>query len=181
MSEFTLKAEPALGGYRNRFDGVALEEVIDLSIVSIAVPRGGEQVLGAAMNCGFWNIFPEARPNNSVCRRNDTFSWVADRSGFRTASRYADVDVAEIIADHLGETAYFDFAVGQLGRDYAFQGRERLQCWSGSALSTCIQVFSHQAAWPGPSWNISGRSSTARTMKSSCCCRRGRRQGPFCR
>lgn len=58
MSDLKLTASPALGGYRERFDGVTLEELPDLAIVSIATPLGDEAALARALE----NAFGAARP-----------------------------------------------------------------------------------------------------------------------
>lgn len=50
MPEFQLAPEPFLGGYSGNFGANRLEEVSDLSIVSIACPRGGRKALESAVS-----------------------------------------------------------------------------------------------------------------------------------
>ncbi len=59
MSEYTLTASSALGGYTENFDGVALEELGDLAIVSIATPLGGEDVLAGELKNGYGATLPK--------------------------------------------------------------------------------------------------------------------------
>ncbi len=42
MAEFSLQAEPFLGGFRKNYDTIIIKEVMDLAITSIALPLGGE-------------------------------------------------------------------------------------------------------------------------------------------
>jgi len=42
VAEFSLTAEPALGGYARRFGAVTLTEAVALTIVSVAIPVGAE-------------------------------------------------------------------------------------------------------------------------------------------
>ena len=49
MPEFQLAPEPFLGGYSGNFGANRLEEVTDLSIVSIACPQSGRKALESAV------------------------------------------------------------------------------------------------------------------------------------
>ena len=42
MGEFTLKAEPFLGGYENSFSFLSIKELHEQAIVSLAIPNGGK-------------------------------------------------------------------------------------------------------------------------------------------
>ena len=53
MAEPALTARTPLGGYARTFGAVALAEVIDLSLVSAAVPNGGDDAFAAALAQGF--------------------------------------------------------------------------------------------------------------------------------
>jgi len=53
VSDLTLTAKPALGGYRQDFGGITLSEHPDIAIVSIATPLGGETALAQATAGGF--------------------------------------------------------------------------------------------------------------------------------
>ncbi|WP_343079114.1 sarcosine oxidase subunit gamma [Ostreiculturibacter nitratireducens] len=60
MSDFTLSARPALGGFRHDAAGVSVSEVTGFSLVSLAVPLGGEGALAAALRDGLGLALPEA-------------------------------------------------------------------------------------------------------------------------
>lgn len=72
MSEFELTARLPLGGIDLDFDGMSLREVGDLSIVSIAIPLGGEKDLEKALADGFGIGLPavgtSAVPENGTTR-----------------------------------------------------------------------------------------------------------------
>ncbi len=55
MAEFSLKAEPFLGGYDASFGALRLSEVADLALVSVAVPLGGAEALDAACRAA-WGL-----------------------------------------------------------------------------------------------------------------------------
>ena len=59
MPEYTLTAQPTLGGFKKSFDGVALEELTSLAIVSIAVPLGGDDAVALALNTGYGATHPK--------------------------------------------------------------------------------------------------------------------------
>ena len=59
MSEYTLIPRPPLGGYQKNFDGATLEELIDLAIVSIAIPRGGEENLANTLRVAYGADLPK--------------------------------------------------------------------------------------------------------------------------
>lgn len=64
MADFSLKAEPFLGGYSKEFDGVTLDEVIDVSLMSIAQPLKGRSALTKAVKTGWGCATP--MPGRSV-------------------------------------------------------------------------------------------------------------------
>jgi len=59
VSDTALYATPALGGYRSSRDGIVVEELTRLAIVSIATPLGGEQALADALKNSFGADVPE--------------------------------------------------------------------------------------------------------------------------
>ncbi len=59
MSDTALYPTPALGGYRSDRDGVLVEELTRLAIVSVATPLGGEQALADAFRNSFGTDVPE--------------------------------------------------------------------------------------------------------------------------
>ena len=60
MSEYTLTAQPALGGYQETFDGVSLQELTELAIISIAVPNGGADAVSKALSDTYGASLPKA-------------------------------------------------------------------------------------------------------------------------
>jgi sarcosine oxidase subunit gamma len=68
VSDLTLTPAPALGGYRERFEGVQLEELPNLAIVSIATPRGGEAEFAAAIERAFGVAAP--KPGHSTLSKD---------------------------------------------------------------------------------------------------------------
>ena len=53
MAEFALTARTPLDGYAGTFGGIALAEAAGLSLVSAAVPQGGDDAFAAALAEGF--------------------------------------------------------------------------------------------------------------------------------
>jgi methylglutamate dehydrogenase subunit D len=58
VPDFTLTAEPFLGGYSRDFDGTTLVEVTDVSITSIAQPLGGREALATAVRSAWGCALP---------------------------------------------------------------------------------------------------------------------------
>lgn len=54
MSDYTMVKESPLGGAEHEFDGVTVSEVVDQSLVMVAMPNGEAEKIEAAMNkaCG---------------------------------------------------------------------------------------------------------------------------------
>ena len=58
MPEISLKARPALDGYRRQFSETELVEVTDKALVSIAIPQGDADKLQKAMAAAYGTTFP---------------------------------------------------------------------------------------------------------------------------
>ncbi|ODA67748.1 Sarcosine oxidase, gamma subunit family [Methyloligella halotolerans] len=58
MSDTALYPTPALGGYRADKDGIVVEELTRLAVVSIATPLDGDKALDAAMQKSFGTTPP---------------------------------------------------------------------------------------------------------------------------
>ncbi len=105
MSEYTLTAQPALGGYQESFEGVALEELTDFAIVSIATPRGGEDPLSQALQESYGATIPKA---GKVSRSEDgsmRFLGMSIDQMFAVFD-YSGADAAEVIAGKLNDSGY---------------------------------------------------------------------------
>ncbi len=106
MSDYTLTAQSALGGYKESFEGVALEELCDLAIVSIATPLGGEEALSAEIKNAYGATLPKA---GKVSRSEDgltRFLGMASDQMFAIFN-YSKPDAARIIIDKLKDTGYY--------------------------------------------------------------------------
>lgn len=58
MANISLKTEPFLGGFSKDFGGVTLEEVVDVSLMSIAQPLKGHSALTKAVKVGWGCAMP---------------------------------------------------------------------------------------------------------------------------
>ncbi len=106
MAEFALTARTPLDGYDRTFGGVTLAEAAGLSLVSAAVPQGGDDAFAAALAEGFG----ASRPS--------TGEWVpGDRLGARILGMQPDQlfilfeapdpdRAAEAVSAALGPAAY---------------------------------------------------------------------------
>lgn len=68
MPEFTLTSAPPLAGYDQSFDGVKLGAPVDLAIVSIALPLGGEVAAEKAIKSAYGAALPA--PGKSVLSKD---------------------------------------------------------------------------------------------------------------
>ncbi len=59
MSEYKLETSALLDGYSREFNGVALRELDDLAIVSLAIPLGAEKQAGQRLEKAYGVPFPE--------------------------------------------------------------------------------------------------------------------------
>ena len=105
MAEFTLNAEPVLGGYRYEHDGTVLEEVTGLAIVSIAAPLGGETALGEAMRAAYSADLPPPG-GTTVSADGKTRFLDMGRDQLFALFDHAGADAAEVIAAALNQTGY---------------------------------------------------------------------------
>lgn len=106
MADFALTARAPLGGYAETFDGVSLAEAGGLSLVSAAVPLGGDDAFAAALAEGFGASRPATGESSA-----------ADRYGARILGMQPDQlfilyeapdpdRAAETVAEALGPAAY---------------------------------------------------------------------------
>mgnify|MGYP001598992241 CR=1 FL=1 len=68
MGEFTLKAEPFLGGYERDFGSASIKELHQAAIVSFALPNGGETKAEQTLNSVFGVECPKV--GNSVLSKD---------------------------------------------------------------------------------------------------------------
>lgn len=106
MSEYTLTARSPLDGYQESFDGVALEEVRGLAIVSIAVPQGGSDALAKALPDAYGAALPKA---GETSRSNDgqiRFLGMASDQIFAIFD-HGEPDAVAVISEKLADAAYY--------------------------------------------------------------------------
>jgi len=105
VSEYTLTAQPALGGYQKNFDAVSLVELTELAIVSIAIPRGGEETLATALQDTFGADMPKP---GTTCLSKDgdmRFLGMAIDQIF-CVFNHPEPDAAAIVANNLKQAGY---------------------------------------------------------------------------
>ena len=106
MSEYTLIFKTPLGDYQRNFDGVSLEELTNLAIVSIAIPLGGEDALTKALKEGFGATLAKAgevsRSENGLFR----FLGIA-RDQMFAIFEHAEPNAVNIISGKLKDSAYY--------------------------------------------------------------------------
>ncbi len=105
MADLTLTSTPALGGYREEFDGVRLSEQPETAIVSIAVPRGGRAALAEAFRTGLGVDLPA--PGTSVLSKDGAkrvFRMAPDQ--FFVVFDHDKPDAARAVDAALGGTTY---------------------------------------------------------------------------
>lgn len=105
MSDLVLTAAPALGGCRQRFDGIVLEELPDLAIVSIATPLDGEQALTDAVNDGFGTTMPKVGGSSLSHDGRTRFLGMAPDQIFAVFT-HDRPDAREVVDETLAGTAY---------------------------------------------------------------------------
>ena len=167
MAEFALTARTPLDGYARTFGGVALAEAGGLSLVSAAVPNGGDDAFAAALAKGFG----ASRPSTGESVPGDRFG--ARVLGMQPDQVFVlfeapDPDrAAETASAALGPAAY----VTDQSDSWAMlriEGRACARRWSASACSTSTMPLSRKAAWRAPSWSILRSSSCATERTASC-------------
>jgi heterotetrameric sarcosine oxidase gamma subunit len=105
VSDFCLTAQPVLDGFAHSYDGAALEEVTDLAIVSMAVPRSGLTKLNVVMKSAYGVAFPV--PGDVALSKNGKIRFL----GMNTEQAfvifdYAGADAAKLVGRKLKNKAY---------------------------------------------------------------------------
>jgi sarcosine oxidase subunit gamma len=104
VSDLTLTAAPALGGYRADFGPVTLEERPATAIASIAWPLGGAAALEQALRAGFGAAVPAPGASTRSADGGTRFLWMAPDLVFAVFEHDAP-DAARLVAARL-DTAY---------------------------------------------------------------------------
>lgn len=106
MAEHPLTASSPLGGYREAFDGLSVEERPDVAIVSIAVPHEGRPALEKAMFAAYGVSLPAA---GKAIRSSDGRTRFFGMSADQVFALFDDptADAVPVVAANLGDCGYF--------------------------------------------------------------------------
>lgn len=77
MSDFTLVARPALGGFHHEEAGLTVSELSDFSLVSVAVPLGGDKALAGGLRSGLGLARPDAGASTVSSDGKHRLLWTA--------------------------------------------------------------------------------------------------------
>lgn len=106
MNEYTLTAEPALDRYKKTFQGVTLEELSDLAIVSIAVPSGGLDALSKSLQDVFGVVLPKTgEVTHSECGQTRFLGMASDQ--IFAIFNHPEPDAVEVISEKLRQSGYY--------------------------------------------------------------------------
>ncbi|MCW2309286.1 sarcosine oxidase subunit gamma [Rhodobium gokarnense] len=105
MADFSLQAEPFLGGYDEGFDSVRLTEVTDLSVVSLVPPLGQEAALAKALQTAYGAAWPAPGKTTTSADGDTRFLGLATDQAFALFPRPCGLSVRPL-AGKLGDAAY---------------------------------------------------------------------------
>ena len=105
MAEFSLQAEPFLGGYDEGFDRLRLTEVTDLAFVSLAPPLGGEAALSEALRSAYGADWPAPGKTTTSSDGDTRFLGLAADQIFALFPRPQGLATGAVAAK-LGDAAY---------------------------------------------------------------------------
>ena len=169
MAEHPLTASSPLGGYREAFDGLSVEERPNVAIVSIAVPHEGRPALEKAMFAAYGVSLPVA---GKAIRSSDRRTRFLGMSADQVFALFDDptADAVPVVAANLGDCGYFTMQSGLLLLANALPD---------SAPSISIRPCFPKMASHGRSLNIWTLSSSRKAVRNTCCSPRHHRQNPF--
>ncbi len=105
MPDMTLTAMPVLGGYKQSFDGIDLAEAIDLAIVSVALPLGGEDAVREAVKKAYGTKLPAV--GQSVLSKDDKSRLVVLGQDLAfVIFNHGGPDARDIVAGKIKDTGY---------------------------------------------------------------------------
>ncbi|MFQ5621774.1 MAG: sarcosine oxidase subunit gamma [Paracoccaceae bacterium] len=105
MADFVLKAQPALGGYSEDFEGTRLEEVADLAIVSLATPLGGEAAVAEALTAAYGCEVPPVG-RSALSADGATRLLAMARDQLFVVFPHAPPDALSVVAEKTGGAGY---------------------------------------------------------------------------
>ena len=106
MTDFTLNAESPLGGVRIDLDGISIREMADLALVSIAVPRGGEDALNQALKRSYKAELPIVGTSTLSPAKDVRFLGLQRDQVFLLTKHLSDSPVVTIL-ENLGNAGYY--------------------------------------------------------------------------
>ncbi len=106
MSEYTMTALPALGGYQASFDGVTLQEVTATAIVSIAIPLGGDDAMAKALQDAYGTAIPRAGHTSLANDGATRFLGMSSEQMFAVFD-HAGAHALDVIAGNLKDAGYY--------------------------------------------------------------------------
>jgi len=106
VSDYKLTALAALDGYQKSFEGAALEEQIDLAIVSIAVPLGGTEALSKALQESYGASLPKVGEISLSKDGQTRFLGMGNDQMFAIFD-HPGADAAKLVAENLKDTGYY--------------------------------------------------------------------------
>ena len=130
MSEFTLKAEPFLGGFQKSFGSTDLREVTDLEIVSVSCPIGGLDPLRTRIESVFGTALPGPGFSSGSISDGALFVWMSPDQWFAVTESGSQPALGQF-QDKIGPLGYFtsqtdNWAVLRLDGDIALPALERI-------------------------------------------------------
>lgn len=128
VADFSLTAEPFLGGYSKDFGGATLDEVLDISLISIAQPLRGRSALTKAIKTGWDCAVPG--PGRSAKSKDGKVRLLCLGANSFLAIHSGQVSVGDVAA-RLGSIGYFtdqsdNWAVLRIAGPLAFAALERI-------------------------------------------------------
>ena len=104
MAEYSLTAEPALGGYARSFGEVTLTEAVELAIVSVAFPAGAEARGKKAIEASF-GVAPPPVGKSTQSQDGAQFIRLA-RDLMFVLFDHSTPDAGAVVAERIGRAAY---------------------------------------------------------------------------
>ncbi len=106
MSDYTLTKESPLNGVEHEFDDVTVTEVIDQSLVMVAIPRGKIDEIGSAINKSCGLVIPAMGQSTQSSDASITL-WRLQKNQVLAYYGYEGHDAENDIAKKLNAPAYY--------------------------------------------------------------------------
>ena len=133
VSEYSLKAEPVLAGYSQKFDELQLREIGGRAMVSMAIPKGGEEELEQQLKRAYQSEMP------------GTGQWLSSGVDHNPQFLRLQDDMCFVLFDYSGDRAV-DKLAENISKAYLSD-----QSDSWAMLSAGLVVNAHEKARSSPS------------------------------